>query len=266
MIPKRIHFVWVGTSPKSELILRCIDSWKKFCSDYEIVEWDNAATEQVIKSTKNPYLKEAFEQKKWAFVSDFIRLYALKKFGGFYFDSDLEVTANIDKFRKNKFISGYEKNIIGQCFPFTAFVGSEPDGKIISALLADYDGEHFINSEGSLNLKTNTVRVSEFFAQYGVKQPYNGSERLLLGNDGVIEPSWFFCTPETGKENYTIHHFNGSWLDGYKRKNKFKIGNLYLVRFRKIRDSNSIPLNANERILIKIHTTQKCIYAIVRKK
>ena len=220
MIPKIIHFVWVGNQPKPDLVNQCIASWKKYCPDYKIMEWGNDA----LKEIDNLYVRQAFEHKKWAFVSDYIRLWALNKFGGFYFDSDLEITADIDKFRKNKFVTGYE-SLHNSVFPFTAFMGADKDSVIIKALLSEYDDLAFINADGSLNLTTNTVRVSRFFENnYGLSAPYSGRVQTKLGKDGVIEPAWFFCTPVAGKENYSIHHFNGSWLDGWNRKTKIKIG------------------------------------------
>lgn len=262
MIPKIIHFVWVGTQPKPDLVNQCIASWKKYCPDYEIMEWGNEVLEQI----NNLYVHQAFENKKWAFVSDYIRLWALNKYGGFYFDSDLEITANIDKFRKNKFITGYE-SLHNYVFPFTAFMGASRGSVIIQKLLSEYDGLEFINPDGTLNMTTNTVRVSRFFENnYGLRAPYSGTEQTLLGKDGVIEPSWFFCTPVDGKENYSIHHFNGSWLDGWNRKVKIKIGNLSIERFRKVFKTNTIPLSNNEKILWKIKTAKKCFYAIVWRK
>ena len=118
MIPKIIHYVWVGNNPKPDLVLKCIESWKKYCPDYKIKEWNN----NDISNINNIYVKEAFECKKWAFVSDYLRLYALKNIGGFYFDSDLEITQPIDKFRDKAFISGYE-NWHGEYSPITAFMG-----------------------------------------------------------------------------------------------------------------------------------------------
>lgn len=104
MIPKIIHFVWVGGAPKPDLVLQCINTWRRFCPDYTIMEWGNDCLGEI----DNQYVHEAFHEKKWAFVSDYIRLWALKKYGGFYFDSDLEITQDIDEFRKHKFVTGYD--------------------------------------------------------------------------------------------------------------------------------------------------------------
>ena len=101
MIPKIIHFVWVGDQPKSDLVLKCIATWKKYLPDYEIVEWGNDAFTKI----ENIYAQQAYENKKWAFVSDYLRLHALKYFGGFYFDTDLEITSDISEFRALDFVS-----------------------------------------------------------------------------------------------------------------------------------------------------------------
>ena len=245
MIPKIIHFVWVGTQPKPQLVLDCIASWKKFCPDYEIIEWNNDS----LANIDNRYVHQAFKNKKWAFVSDYLRLYALEKMGGFYFDSDLEITQNIDKFRNNKFVTGHEM-LNNAVFPFTAFMGSEPHGHIVKTLLSEYDDIDFEKPDGTFDQMTNTIRVSNLFGEkYGVLPPYDGTKQIKLDKDGVIEPWWFFCTPCEGRENYSIHHFNGSWVDGFDRKTKAKIWRFRVVRFRRVYKTNTFPLRKFERII-----------------
>ena len=136
MIPKKIHYVWVGNQPKSKLVKACIKSWKKYCSDYEIIEWNNDA----LMNIDNQYVREAFEEKKWAFVSDYLRLYALKTQGGFYCDADLEITNLLDEFLNLDFVTGYE-NYKGNIAPITALMGASKDNKIITDLLI----KHYIN-------------------------------------------------------------------------------------------------------------------------
>lgn len=262
MIPKIIHFVWVGTQPKPQLVMDCIASWKKYCPDYEIKEWNNDSLSEI----NNKYVQQAFENKKWAFVSDYVRLYALEKFGGFYFDSDLEITQNIDEFRDNKFITGHEilKNAV---FPFTAFMGSEPHGNIVKTLLSEYDDIDFIKPDGTFDQTTNTIRVSNLFGtKYGVLPPYDGTKQIKLADDGIIEPWWFFCTPCEDRKNYSIHHFNGSWVDGFKRKNKIKIWRFELARFRRKCKTNTVPLKNNERIILRIKTAKNTFYALLYKE
>ena len=87
MIPKKIHYFWIGGNPKPESVLYCIDSWKKYCPDYEIIEWN----ESNYDFTKNEYMRQAYEAKKWAFVTDYARLDVIYKYGGIYLDTDVEL-------------------------------------------------------------------------------------------------------------------------------------------------------------------------------
>lgn len=261
MIPKIIHFVWVGNAPKPDLVKSCIETWHKFCPDYQIMEWGN----ECLTEINNDYVQQAFAAKKWAFVSDYIRLYALKKYGGFYFDSDLEITANIDQFRKHEFVTGYE-SIANIVWPFTAFMGATANSNIIADLFAEYDDLQFVKPDGSFDMTTNTVRVSRYFGQkYGITEPYDGSKTTGLGDDGVIYPSWFFCTPVNGKPNYSIHLFNGSWLDGWNRKPKLNMGRFSIVRFRRVHHTTTIPMNPGEKMIFKIYVSPKKFYALIRK-
>ena len=267
MIPKIIHYVWVGSAPKSDLILKCIESWKKYCPDYKIREWNNDDVSRI----DNAYVKEAFNCKKWAFVSDYLRLYALKTQGGFYFDSDLEITQPIDEFRNKAFISGYE-NWYGTYSPITAFMGAEKNNKIISDLLDEYKDLHFV-VKGKMDQTTNTKRISEYLQRhFKISIPYDGTQKTELCTNCVIYPSYYFCTPEKNKENYSVHHFNGSWLDpserkSYSRKQYFRIGRLKLVKFKKNLnvEGNDIPLHDNEKILFSFNVSQRKKICLLRK-
>ena len=86
MIPKKIHYFWIGGNPKPESVLYCIESWKKYCPDFEIIEWN----ETNYDFTKNEYMRQAYEAKKWAFVTDYARLDIIYKYGGIYLDTDVE--------------------------------------------------------------------------------------------------------------------------------------------------------------------------------
>ena len=94
MIPKVIHYCWFGKKPYNELMIKCMESWKKHLPEYEIIEWN----EENFDININPYVKEAYNAKKFAFVSDYVRLFVLHKYGGIYLDTDVEVRKNIDKF------------------------------------------------------------------------------------------------------------------------------------------------------------------------
>lgn len=248
MIPKIIHYVWVGNKEKSELVLKCIESWKKFCPDFEIIEWGN----DKVSKINNLYVQQAFENKKWAFVSDYLRLYALNNYGGIYVDTDLEITNKLDEFLDLEFFTGFE-NFKGKYSPITAIMGAEANNKIISDLLKEYDDISFIEN-GSFNLTTNTSRITKYFIKnFNYKKTYNPDKEFILNNYSKIYPSYYFCTPKNNEKNYSIHHFNGSWTDSYSRKQLFAIKNYKIIRFhkRKTAKDNKFPLIKGEKILYK---------------
>lgn len=104
MIPKRIHYCWFGGGEKKPLIESCYESWKKYLSDYEIIEWN----ETNFDIQTNLFVKQAYEKKKWAFVSDYVRVYALYHFGGIYLDTDVEIKQNLDRFLGHNAFGGFE--------------------------------------------------------------------------------------------------------------------------------------------------------------
>lgn len=260
MIPKIIHFIWVGDKEKPQLVQACIKSWKKYCPEYKIMEWGNSDLEKI----DNLYVRQAFESKKWAFVSDYLRLYALNLYGGFYCDTDLEITASIEKFRQYDFVGGYElyNNHVS---PMTAFIGATKNNPIINDFLKTYDNIPFIKND-ELDETTNVIRIAKYFEQkYGLTKPYNGRETTILEEKAAIFPINFFCTPDYNKENYAIHHFSGSWLGSYSRRKKIGIGKYKIVRFKKNRyvEDENLPLLANEKILLEINILGK-IYCLIK--
>lgn len=245
MIPKIIHFVWVGNASKPEVVQKCMASWKKYCPDYKIMEWGDESLAEI----NNEYANQALFHKKWAFVSDVIRLYALKKHGGIYVDTDLEIIANLDKFLHHGFFTGYEAST----FPVTALMGAEKDNYIISDLLYEYKGTSFIKPDGTMDVLTNTKRISNYFAKkFGLVPPYDFNTRVDLTNRDTIYPYYFFCTPKYGQENYSIHHFDGSWVDAFVRKPILSLGWIKIAIMRRMRAGKTYPLMAGEKILMAI--------------
>ena len=222
MRPKKIHYIWVGFAQKPEIVEKCIESWKKHLPDYEICEWNNEA----LKNIDIPYVKEAFQCKKWAFVSDYLRLKALYEEGGLYFDTDLEVTNNLDTFLHLDFFSGYEdyEGNAEQAYPITALMAAEPKSPIIKDLLDEYNHEKFILDNGDLNVKTNTKRITEYFKRkFNLTDTLDSSKELELTENCKIYPYYYFSTPKENKINYSIHHFDGSWHDNFKRRTIMKL-------------------------------------------
>lgn len=250
-IPKIIHLAWVGPDPKPQPVLDCIESWRKFCPDYEIREWGR---EDLLK-IGNRFATEAFENRKWAFASDVLRLHALKEYGGVYMDSDLLVTAPIDKFLDHEFFTGFE-TYNGVVRVAGWFLAAEKGSKIISDLLAEYDGIPFVLPDGSFDMLPNTFRITRYFSEkLGMNPPYDPALSVTPTPRVTIYPVHFFCTPEQGAENYTIHLFNGAWLDRYERKRHFRVGRLEFARFRRTKSKNAmLPLKGGEKLLFMIPT------------
>ncbi|RVT47905.1 glycosyl transferase [Rheinheimera sediminis] len=260
-IPKVIHYVWVGHAPKSELVLRCIASWKKFLPDYDIIEWNN----QALAHIQHPYVQQAFAAEKWAFVSDYLRLYALYSMGGFYFDADLEVTADLEPFRTHQFVSGYEV-YRGRPSPVTALMGAQKGSSLIAQLLDLYREKSFVQPDGGLDLTPNTKLISQFFAtKFGLTKPYQYDQRSELCEGCWIYPSHYFCTPVAGKASFSIHHFNGSWMAEYSRKVLAKISGYQLLKLKrnKVR-SGDLPLLQGEQRMLHLGVTARYSLLLVK--
>ena len=212
-IPKIIHYCWFGRNPKPDLVLKCIASWHKHLPDYKFIEWNEDSFDLNI----NNYAKQAYECKKWAFVTDYVRLYALKTHGGIYLDSDVEVFKNLDKFLVHSAFSGFE-NFKGTLSPITAVMGSEKEGSWVSNLLSGYNNKNFIIGN-KMDLTTNTKTItSQLINEYQIKVD---DSYQVVGDDIHIYTSNYFCNDSSN--SYALHHFNGSWIPtGQKFLSKIK--------------------------------------------
>lgn len=264
MIPKIIHYVWVGNNPKSELAKQCIASWQKYLPDYEIIEWNNERFCSIAQV--NTYARQAFDAGKWAFVSDYLRLYALYHYGGFYFDTDLEVTADLELFRQHQFVTGYE-SFKDRLAPITALMGSEPGNRVTELLLHSYNSRLFLTDNGKQDLTPNTGIISDIFAKhFGLTEPYPHDSVSKLTDNSYIYPSYYFCTPQAGKENFSIHHFNGSWFDEFSRRWVLKLGKYKLIRLRRNkRGDNVLPLKGKEAVVKHLGVNKRYSWLVVKE-
>lgn len=261
MIPKKIHYIWIGNQSKPESIIKCIDSWKKHLPDYQFFEWGN----EILQEIDNPYVTEAINAKKWAFVSDYIRLYVLKKHGGIYLDTDVVITQSFDTFLSLDFFIGYEP-YESYVIPMTAVIGASKDNPIIGELLDEYSYLNFITASGEYDLTPNTQRFSKYFqSTYKLNFEKNGDVITKINDLSYIYPTNIFCTEINNKPNYSIHLFNGSWIDGFSRRNKLSFLNYRFVRYKRINNNNNIlPLALNEKIIIKFNIFKNYLYAITK--
>lgn len=221
-IPKVIHYVWVGGKEKPNLVLKCIESWKKYLPDYEIIEWN----ENNIDFSVNRYLSQAYQAKKWAFVSDYVRLHVLYKYGGIYLDTDVEIRKPLDKFLICGAFSGYEspRNIP------TAVMGACKGHTWIEYLLSYYSDRDFIRKDGTFDLTTNVLTITRMTLEKYNFRP--NTQYQVLGDDIFLFPTdWFCAKAYNGTINITgnthaIHHFTGSWLS-YQQKAQNQLAHIY---------------------------------------
>ena len=216
MIPKIIHYCWFGGKEKPEDVTKMIASWKKHCPDYEIKEWN----ETNFNIHLNRYTEEAYQQKKWAFVSDVARLWALVHEGGIYMDTDVEVIRPLDNLLANKAFIGFE----GTQWIGTNLMGTEPHNAFLQAFLEDYNHRNFINPDGTLNQTTNVEEITfRFLSQHNLER--NGKQQQA--GDFTIYPTDYFSPYDyingkvrTTANTYSIHWFSQSWIKRSKWKTR----------------------------------------------
>lgn len=208
MIPRVIHYCWLSDDPYPELVERCLTSWKKNLTGYEFCRWD------LTRAPKVPWVMEAYNQKKYAFAADYIRFYALYRFGGIYLDVDVEVLKTFDPLLINRSFIGYDINgyIEG------AVIGAEPGMPWIKTCLDAYQDKHFIKDDGTLTMKTVPLLIADVLkSQFGVT---TGRAEMNEAYDGInIFPFYFFSPKNAFTQHYAvndetfcIHHFDGGWV------------------------------------------------------
>ena len=225
-IPKIIHYCWFGNGKKNELVERCIESWKKYCPDCEIVEWN----ETNYDVSKNLYMKQAYDAKRWGFVSDYARLDIIFNYGGIYLDTDVEIVRSIDEIFAGQGFFGFEKPMIeneGNYYVNTGQgFGAEPYNELVLQMRNVYEKVSFCDSEGKENLTTCPYYNTIVLEKFGLKKD-NSLQNI---NGLIIYPDDFFC-PYNWKEKkmvitdrtFAVHHFNASWLsEKVKRRSRIE--------------------------------------------
>ena len=206
---KYIHYCWFGDKPLPKLAKKCIKSWEKFLPDYKIVKW----SEENVDLNECTFIKEAYKNKKWAFVADYVRTKVLNEMGGIYFDTDMEVTKDISKLLKND-----------------TFLGVEDTGYVAVGVWYEKQKNSFLTSELLKVYKSfdrfDTSKMSEFsiprliskiLDDYGFKK---GSKEIQILKDNIyIYPRDYFYPYSYNWENNVftdntcmIHYYDASWI------------------------------------------------------
>lgn len=208
-IPKIIHYCWFGKKEKPSVVKKCIETWRNILSDYQIIEWN----ENSFDINFNEFVREAYENGKFAFVSDYVRVYSLYNYGGIYLDTDVEVYKPFSKeILKNDSFWGFEeKNYIA-----TSTIGAKKGNSLIKTFLESYDNKRFIKKNGEFDTLTNVAIVTDIIKKLGV----NLDGRYQKIDDiATFYPQEYFspydyinCYSKKTDNTYTEHHFYKSWL------------------------------------------------------
>ncbi len=209
LIPKKIHYCWFGGNPLPAIAHKCMESWKKFCPDYEIIRWDETNCDLQI----NDFVREAVEYKKWAFVSDYFRLKVVEEHGGIYLDIDVELLKPFDDLLELEGFMGFELSKFN-CINSGLGFGATPHNKIIQKIRENYEKTSFVKENGSLDMTPCPERDTKILVKLGLKQ-INKTQKI--DNFIFFSSDYFSPIGLIGEENFTentysIHHFNGSWL------------------------------------------------------
>lgn len=214
-IPKTIHYCWFGGNPLPKLAQKCIESWKKYCPDYNIKRWD----ETNFDLDCCDYVREAYQEKKWAFVSDYARFKILYENGGVYFDTDVELIKPIDDIVENGAFMGLEES--SKVSVATGLgLGAEKGSFLLAEILYNYHHSHFEKNESG-SYETVVTRVTDIVLKHGDIQPNEIS--VVAGIR--IYPTEYFCPLDfyTGKMTITnntrsIHHYTASWCNKTQKR------------------------------------------------
>jgi len=216
MIPKIIHLCWLSGDSYPPKIKKCLKSWKRYLPDYEVILWDTNRFD--LESSL--WVKQAFENKKYAFAADYIRFYALYHIGGIYLDSDVEVIKSLDDLLDLPYFIGAEK----AGTPEAAIIGAEKGCDWIKQCLNYYDNRSFIREDGSLDirklpeimneqiLKLKAVRVLSIAESKNIRT-LDFTKEVLVFNDAYFSPKVFDSREvELTPYTYAIHHYQNSWF------------------------------------------------------
>ena len=212
-IPKVIHYCWFGGAPLPESARRCMQSWKTFCPDYEIIRWD----ESNFDFHANRYAQEAYERGKWAFVSDYARLKIVYDHGGIYLDTDVELVKPLDPLLEQEGFLGFQDaSTVATGLGF----GAAAHHPVIEAMLKDYEGISFLRPDGTMDLTACPERNTRCLEGFGLRR--DGSFQMAGGI--AVYPAEFFSPMDwhTGRitvteHTYSIHRFDASWLTPFGR-------------------------------------------------
>lgn len=216
LIPQKIHYMWFGSRDLPKELQKCIDSWKRYCPEYEIVRWD----ENNYDITKHIYMKQAYEKKQWGFIPDYARLDLLYEYGGIYLDTDVELVKGLDEMLHQSAFASVEKwNVINM----GGGSGAVPKHQAIEMMLKEREEVQFINKDGTLNKMASgyydTIPfINKGFLLNGKTQNICGMN--IYGYDYFHPYDYMSGKLQITENTFGIHHFNGGWLSSKNKKER----------------------------------------------
>ena len=225
MIPKILHYIWFGSKPLTPLAEDCLASWKTAMPEWTIMRWDETNFDIAVAPV---YVKQAYEARKYAFVSDYVRLWALEQYGGVYVDTDVKVLKSYEPLLNDMAFIGMEESKAH--LPGTCVMGCEPHCKWVKDMLALYDEIEFVKKDGSLDLTTNVERLGQRMKREGLNElkserdkPWKRMQYLDEWGLRVCTHDYFSPITSTRvmrktKNTYSIHYFAESWRDGKRKR------------------------------------------------
>lgn len=212
-IPKIVHYCWFGPKEIPDHEQSYINGWKEKLPDYTFMLWN----EQSFDMESVPYVRQAYECKKFAFVADYVRLYALIQYGGIYMDTDVELLKRFDEFENDSAFIGFEnRTMVG-----TGIMGTIPQNPIFVEMIHYYDTHSFVDENGIMDTTTNVKILNKLLLEKGLA-PENREQHL--GDMHVYERK-VFCPKKVSDTEFnvedasvTIHHFDASWLSEREKK------------------------------------------------
>lgn len=209
LIPKTIHYMWLGKKEIPNNLKKCIDSWRKYCPDYEIIEWN----EDNYDFSKHPYMLQAYENKAYGFVPDYARLDIIYNYGGFYLDTDVELLKSLNDMRYQEAFCGVEK---WQVINFGGCSGAVQGHPMIKEFLDNRENVVFIDKNGKQNNNTcgyydTKTALLNGYKMDGRTQSINGMN--IYAYDFFHPYDYMSGILNITENTRSIHHFNGGWLD-----------------------------------------------------
>lgn len=259
-IPKIIHYCWFGGKPLPEEAKCFIDTWKKYCPEYHIQQWN----ENNFDINQNQYCREAYAAKKWAFVADYVRLKVLYEYGGIYMDTDVELKKTLnDLLSYDAFMCFESDNLVS-----IGTLGAKPKSKVINDFLDAYKNRSFKNKDQSLDLTPNLSIVTRILDEkYGLA---HSGQRQILPENILVLPMESFIAKDyyTGwimedESTYAIHHYTATWLD--ERRKQYSVTHRkYVLQYLKIAKEIVVKL-ASIRATAEIYGISEAMKKIINK-